>query len=789
MTMIRSLLSTWFTPPSITAAPPPTTGAPPVKEPKEIYAPSLGNRAAVYLAPPALTAGGYALGVGRAFGAAVVGGAVGAVSGAALGFLIGGAMDLIHNKEYRYKGVIVGGLLGTAGGLVFSNLLPPIAGGVGLAAVTGLVGFTISAVARKSAQEKRERAVSEALAAGEVSVVPFIDKIAKEKGANSPQARPMLEAFRALESTGWRFGDARSAFEYGLNTTSGYSYGVHIKSPAGHLGDMPADAVPALHYLMGKGSLADVADQQLVDRLAAYLDQGRTLVKGYDDPRSAHRPVDTEERALQAAAAFGALKHNERLTTRQDGLSFKVDAKTAADLDAAMKTVDETTAKFQSIFGPALAAGRLDPEQRQEIMEAAVSSPLGAAMDRPGKLLADLNDCWFHPGDNVREHTRHTLGLFRQLGQGDQGHVDLEQAISLIVKLQARLTPEDCLKAIHHLRESQPDLEPAQADRYQKDFVRLLTATGDTATAVSIAHIAHTVSPDTAEPHIAMLEVLAAASAAQPGYHGTVVDYATLLAAHDPAESLDKDGARYGRLLQGLAAAKQAEEAAPTYAYLRSATRRGILSGGMDDAVTQFLNRIAAGDTPPAARQALAPAADGITVPTADLEKLLGAEDARRATEMLQLMAPDAAQAHLQILQDIGRATPDETPEQRNLMVNYATLMAGRDPSVPLAETAKAFCLLLRGLHDMGQSQEAAPTYLFLRENQVRGRFAGRTLEDLSDQFLTIMFNARDAHRARQSMILQTDISKGGGVEQGDTEVKIGGVSIPIRKREPAAQG
>jgi len=699
--------------------------------------------------------------------------------------------------------------------------------------VAGFAGLAISKIAENSVKSNAEQAVTNALTRGDVSVMPFLRTIAEEKGKNNPLAQPMLDAFQNLEGKGWRFGDSRHPFESALSQPS-YAYDLRLTSPAGRPGELPADALPTLQYLLGSGTLADLDDKNLADKMMDYVNNGRAISKNYNTPEPVPTTASLEEKALQAAGLFSAMKHGQRLTSVQNGLTFRLEARNLAELEAAVKTMDDTANAFDGIFGAALGDGKLDMDRRQDVMEAAVSSPLGAEMDKPGRLLLALNDCWVSKNETASERTRRTLEVFHRLGKGDQGSIDFEQAIGLVTKLSPRLSVDDTLKAIAHLRIAQPHLDPAEADRYQKDFLRLLSACGDTETAMAATHIGHTVSAATGEAHIALLEGLAAAGAAQEGYRDVMLDYATLVASRAADEPLEKTSERYCTLLRGLAEKNQAEEAAPTFAMLSALNGRGSLAGGLDAAVADIVARVSAGESAAAARHALVPASGNSPadapvpeIPRAELEKWLSHDEARdaanhltqrlpqleadereryvrtfarlaaaaqdvpatiRGTDLLQALPADAAEEQLKILEQLAQATPDEKPEERNLLMNYATLMAARDPAVPLADSVNSYSLLLRGLHDMGQSREAAPTFLFLREGQASGRFAGKSFDDLCDQFLMSMFTARDAQRARQSLVSQVNSgTANGGVTRTDDEVRIGGVAIPIRNKEKAA--
>lgn len=748
------------------------------------YKPSLLDHAKV-AATPLVWAGGAAYAGTFNAVASVAGGAVGLTVGTAVGIGLGALVDkLTGNKKHSatVQGGSAGGGLGAIAGYLASSHLPPTVVTVALG-IAGLgVGIAAAVAFKSSLAKKVAKKVDAEARTGNVHLSRLFRGIYDRDGKGDPAIERQVKACEQLEGAGWHFGTTSDSLTD--QVTKKHEVSIHVKTPDGADLDLPMSALPYLSYLNGTGSAGDTSDGALADAVKDLATRGRALhTKNWDEAKPSTTP---QEETVRLAAACDALAQGKGASCIHDGVAVQVDAKDASTLNAAMKTADDVFAQYDAHLAPAFASGLLNGDSKTLVLQALLNSPLGSDLSKGAPLFIRLVEA--RSSEAPYDRTWSAIQTFRDMTAVAHDRLGFEQTIDDACDLARRMPTNLVTDTLKNLVDVLSTVAPERVTEYHDGFLQLLRCTGDNVPLTTRALQILSGMDDNAatRDQISALDQLARAGAAQKDYKDLTLDYTTLMATRSGDETLAASASRYARLLGGMAARGHAQEAAPTYAFLRAAMRDGRANVQDEDAlVTQVLGSLQAGTDPDTARRSvLVPGSDGTTQDVAALEQRLQGPLGSRAhttAAVLATLPSQDVEAQVKVMETLAAAVSTQRG-YGDVLMDYTTLMAVRDHSDSLEKSVEQYTMLLSGLATANKAQEAAPTYAFMQGGLSRGRFGAATFDGLCEKFLTSFVANGDARHARQVLLEQAPPKVDDTVKKDDGVIIIGGIPIPVRR-------
>lgn len=509
----------------------------------------------------------------------------GGLGGGTLGLIVGASIGLFIDKHLgkglnpyaqalAATGFVVGLVAGGAAGALLVGPAAQIALGVGGA----LLGTSI---AFERAEEVRERAVEAAdvrARSGALRLAELFAQVNARDGNGNPGIAANVRAMAQLEDAGWRFSTTQG--EFTAHSRQSYEATAVAIPPNGRKKKLFLGLLPAVAYLIGLSEDPGVDNPALLDTVKRYSDQGRQLQGSGEGP-----PDSPVEAAMQTADAYHLLAKGSVATLVHDDLHVVVRGSDAAGLESAMQVVEQRIAQYDQILAPAFAAHKTAIVQKNRLYDAIVRNlshrlPFERAAQDVAALL----------NRDVREGS--IPGILEALGNGlASADPDTVESYHGVFMRALALSADDPKSAARTARIL------SHLDPQDSEFsLRVLTV---------LEQLAAGPEGRTAE-ETAAFEVLRRAAAGQPRYEDAGVDFATLAALRDPAVSLAEAARDYETLLSGLAAIDAAEEAAPTYAFIRSGLTHGRFGARTYDQVLEdFFTACASGTDPQQARLAL----------------------------------------------------------------------------------------------------------------------------------------------------------------------------------------
>jgi hypothetical protein len=790
LSSVPGLLIPRYTKPSLGASPPPvgpstpTPGAPKDGPRLDDYKPSILSYGKLAAYPLVGAGAGVAAGYSTTasiIAGVVTGGTLGLMAGAGIGLLL----DLIHlgsNKSHATgKLAFVGTLVGAVGGGWGASLLPHTVTGAVIGVAGLALGVAIANVARGGLGDKVRRKLDDRTMSGSVHLSRLFRELYDKHGKGDPKLERDVRALEVLEKAGWSVGTTESSLEQYLTARSTYTDAT-LTGPKGARQQLPLESLATLVYMEGLTDGKDLDDPSLADAVRRFAAQGRPLC--VNDYRATTPSSGAEEASVRLAAACTSLAAGRGAAYVHDGVPMHVDARDAATLEAAMKTVDDLVAQYDKNLVPAFKAGQLSGDSKARVFETLLKTPYGSSLDRSVPLLVKLAGT--NSTEKLDNRTWSAVTTLETLIKQPADRLPLDRAVDDTVELMQRMPREKALGIVGRMREALSTVEAEKVDRYHDAFMRILRSTGDRdELAARAVQILTGADGEGAELQVSTLEKLASAASAQKDYKDIILDQATVMAARGANEPLRPAVERYASLLGSLAAQGKAEEAAPTYAFMKAAVRDGRARTSDEDALlAQALSDVKGGATLDAARASmLKPGADSGTRDVEAIEKRLAdkldAGTVRRAAHLFSCLPQADVEAHVGALESLAKGASYQSG-YNDLLLDYATLMALRDPAVPLGDAAQEYSGLLSAMGSMKKAAEAAPTYAFIRSGMLHGRFGTQTFEQLSEKLYTALLAGADPQRARQSL-LATVPSADNTVQKDDKVVIIGGVAVPIK--------
>lgn len=767
---------------------------PPEKLPEDHYRPLHLGKTAARVAGWSLPIAGGALGVMAAHsGSAWAGLGVGAPLGLALGLAVGGAVDLMKSLGGSRRGVgratVICTLLGGAlsGGL--SAWLVASGAGWGvptMAIVGGIQGAALGGVIHLLTRSRPTEAQR------------LVQQINEDPVKyNSPTARPYLDAIYSLEKRGWSV-SAEGLMSYQVKPDPNISVSLSKKGETDN--DIPVEQLPDLIKVL-EGKQKSLPQSQLFDQLGdrPLISQARAQNLPWGGVPGADAKGWWQ---VERVKAYHDLKDGKALHYAQKEITFTYDPAAPPPLDEFIQDARKTADVYEQSFRGLLDDYTLNRSQGQQLCNTMVQlAESGRYPDLAGagKAMAD----WARAGKrgNGEENTRSLIALLAPGRPPDTP--------ALMDQLVPRVGLSETVKASDYLASRLPLLGPSEQSGARDRFVRLTGALGEVDQATRLDGIMGSLSGPVYDGFLGVCEELAKNGGTRKP-KDLLFDFAMLGAYATSQADLEQQAHSFGQLLQPLAAAGKADQAAPIFAMLKSTGQP----------VSAFLAALKSTGDVDKARDQLAPAPGGPpgteSIDPKQFEAKLGwssheaashleqqqarmdkpsferyrrnfkrlveccgdLESARRACGVIQNLPPDRSEVHLRLLEDLARRRGESKPE---VMEDYLCAVTGRLPGQSLEEGAREYGELLGGCAGAGYPQEAAPTFALIRAGIASGQAGKDTVRDLTQRYVKSLLLTKDGAKSRL-LLFAADSSSSVQEDQGG--VTVGGVRIRRRPRE-----
>ena len=241
-----------------------------------------------------------------------------------------------------------------------------------------------------------------------------------------------VRACEQLEGHDWHVAVGSATMQ--PHVTKQTSSDVQLIAPDGGKVFANLSALPYLSYLSGIGGASDVADSALADAVKSLAARGRSLhVKGWN----AARPSDTPQAGLlRQASACDTLTRGQGASCVHDGVAIEVDATDAASLEAAMKTADDVSAKYDAHLAPAFASGLLNCACKTNVLQALLKSPAGGDLSKTAPLFVRLAEA--QESQTPYDRTSGAISIFEVVSAMPRDRVRFGQAIDDACSLSKR---------------------------------------------------------------------------------------------------------------------------------------------------------------------------------------------------------------------------------------------------------------------------------------------------------------------------------------------------------------
>ncbi len=326
------------------------------------------------------------------------------------------------------------------------------------------------------------------------------------------------------------------------------------------------------------GHILDGGTYRAASRSSDILPFLATIHLSPRDKDPLHSFAQTTDRFIELCRAVGFKKAQEAMQTLQQHNQDPKFTSTYLNLLKAIKN-PESAAKVNSILTA------LPPSLREQQLNCIkkLAKAAEAQKNYPG-ILIDFITVLTHwtPETSLSDLTEEYSHILAE--QASQEKAD--KAASLFVAQRLRADLDRYRGKIDKLiPQLKPYLPPSKATQLAGPLALL---------------------PDSVQKeHIKIIEQLHQAASAQQTDADITLDYATFLATWEQSEPLESALRDYVYLLSGLSTLGMADEAAPTYAYIRALETEGRLPQSRKESIKRFLTGVTAGSSPAQARNTL----------------------------------------------------------------------------------------------------------------------------------------------------------------------------------------
>ncbi len=724
------------------------------------------------------------------------GAAVGAPVGLAVGLAIGGAADLMKSFGGSSRGVGRATVLGTLiGGAITGGLSAwlvgsgagwgiPVMAGVGVLQGAALGGLVHLLTRPRETEAQR-----------------LVEQLNEDPVKyNAPKAKPYLDAIHDLEKRGWDV-SGHTLLDYQVKPDPNLTVSVSEKS--GQSNDVPVEQLPTLIKVLN-------GEQDSLPRPELFQSLGdRPLIS---QARAANLPyggVPTAENKgwwqVERTKAYHDLKEGKALHYAHREITFTYDPAAPPPLDEFIQDAQKTAEAYEQAFRPAIQAYKLDSSQGQALC----NTMIRLAEDKRFPDLASAGQAmagWATASaGSSGENTKALLSLLSPARP--------PETLALMDNLVKDFGLVQTARAADYLSAHLPLLGPTEQAGARDRFVRLALSLGEVEQAVRMDGILGAMSAPVYDHYLGVCEQLAEKGGDRKP-KDLLLDFAMLGAYAQTPQDLQVQAHEFSRLLEPLAAAGQADQAAPVYAFLKS---HKLSPDG-------FLAALEKTRDARAACQELSPTQPGpastLAIDEKTYEEVLGysarqavehleqergrldatgferyhktfnrvlsastdLEVAKRASGVLQNLSPNRAEVHLGVMEDLTRRRGEASP---SVLVDYLCTVTGRLPGQTLQDAAREYGDLLGGCAGAGPglADEAAPTFALMRDGIANGKAGKDTVRDLTDRYVKSLLLTKDGEKSRHLIFTGEAHSS---VQEDQSGVTVGGVRI---RRRPGARG